>query len=180
MCFKKEPIDRSCVEKVMRDEKKLFFNNPFRHFCELGDGRRTYVDAVNSDVPARNGCGYSFHSEMKAIKIFIQNWVKRKKKHSRELILKVISVNKLGGIRDSKPCFMCVKHMKYLMDKFRVIIKKIYYSLSGENNKWMSCTLSDLLSEIDKGMGHVSKHFREIPMKTESKKFSKTKKKLNK
>ena len=86
----------------------------------------------------------STHAEMDAI-----NKIKHKKNNPSSVDLLVIKFSKQGILKESKPCFHCLKYMK----KSGVNIENIYCSSSlGEIDKYK---FNDLYESSRKG-GYVS------------------------
>lgn len=102
----------------------------------------------NSDREYWSGCCYGRHAEIDAIQHLTHN---RKIKPRKKISLIVIRINKLGILRNSKPCSKCIE----LLSNNRYFkIKRIYYS--NENGDIISTTLTELADTEP----HVSMRFR--------------------
>ena len=107
---------------------------------------------TNSDRETYTGCNYTRHAEVDAICKLPPHDKKNKSKRKITCDLLVVRFNKKGELRNSKPCFMCIKHL-YRIKGYT--IKRIYYSNDyGEIERHK---FSDLYREDTK---HVSKRFR--------------------
>jgi len=82
--------------------------------------------------------------------------VKGKGKKRKEIInLIVIRVSKSGLLKNSAPCFMCVKHMDWVNRNTSYKIKNIYYS--NECGNMIMMKVDDLINSEEK---YVSMRFR--------------------
>lgn len=103
---------------------------------------------INSPREVYDGCCYSEHAEVAAIKRLKPHKSKRKKKVS----LMVIRVTRSGKLCNSKPCAKCIQ---YLATMKYYTVKDVYYS--DETGQIVVVKLSKLLNDRNK---HVSSRFR--------------------
>lgn len=82
----------------------------------------------NSFKDCWNGCQYTMHAEMDAIRK-LDKLYKYRSKRKKNINLIVIRVGKKGSLKDSKPCGKCLESL-YRLKTFRV--KYIYYSTNDE------------------------------------------------
>jgi hypothetical protein len=106
----------------------------------------------NSVREAWNGCCYGLHAEMDALRKlpFIP-----KKNRKIEINLLVIRVDKHGLIKNSEPCFMCIKHMDRLTKTTAYKLNDIYYS--DENGNVILRKFDEMRLDPEK---HISLRFR--------------------
>ena len=107
----------------------------------------------NSTREARNGCCYTLHAEMDAIRKLPPIIKKAKRKR---IILIVIRINRFGKLLNSTPCFKCIQHLTRLNNSSGYKIDKIYYS--NQEGKIEITKLSELIDCDEK---HVSYAFRQ-------------------
>lgn len=89
------------------------------------------------------GCQYGTHAEVAALQNLPYNFSKR----TISLDMLVIRSISCGQLRNSKPCFKCIKHMN-LLESRRYCIRKIYYS--DDDGNIICENFKDLLNEENK------------------------------
>lgn len=129
----------------------------FRHLATFWYGNKKYnkynIISENSLRESRNGCNYSSHAEMDALKHLPPLYLYGRKKRVIDLI--VIRIDKNGIMKNSTPCFMCIKHMQWMTLHTSYKIQNIYYSY--DDNIVVVKKLTDLINSNDK---HISRRFK--------------------
>lgn len=121
-------------------------NNQFHWKGKLSIGE-------NSQREARSGCCYCSHAEMDAIRKLPPLKLRGRK---QEINLIVIRVDRLGSLKNSTPCFMCIKYMNWINIKSSYKIKTVCHSDSYGNV--IIRKFNDLLNSSEK---HISQRFRD-------------------
>lgn len=147
-------IDSMITWKLDMD-KTINDKCPFRHLATfLFDQQRhlpKYTVSENSVREMRNGCCYGLHAEMAAIKKLPPLRLRGKK---QIINLIVIRINKNGLLKNSAPCFMCIKHMEWINRNTSYKINNVYYSY--DDGVIVVKRLNEL---IDSSVKHVSRRF---------------------
>ncbi len=141
--------------KLKMDEA-IYDKCPFRHLATfLYDHQKNYNNYIiseNSLRELRNGCCYGSHAEMSAMR----KLPPLKFRGRRQIInLVVIRIDKKGVLKNSAPCFMCIKHMEWINNHTSYKINNVYYS-HGDGIIIVK-KLDDLIVSTDK---HVSRRFK--------------------
>lgn len=150
-----ELVDMMIRWKLQMDQM-IEDKNVFRHLATFTyNNCKNQTDNLiseNSYRELRNGCNYGQHAEMAAI----YKLPPLKRKAKKQIIsLIVIRINKHGVLKNSKPCFMCIKYMEWLNRNTSYKIQNVYYS--HDNGTIIMEKFSDLLDLTDK---HVSRRFK--------------------
>lgn len=150
-----ELIDMMIRWKLQMDQM-IEDKNAFRHLATFTyNNYKNQTDnfiSENSYRELRNGCNYGQHAEMAAI----YKLPPLKRKANKQIInLIVIRINKHGVLKNSKPCFMCIKYMEWLNRNTSYKIQNVYYSF--DNGTIIMEKFSDLLNLTDK---HISRRFK--------------------
>lgn len=104
-------IEQMVLQKLKMDELDTSFN--YHHLAGFWQSnqlnwREKISIGENSQREARNGCCYCSHAEMDAIRKLPPLKLRGRKQN---LSLIVIRVDRWGLLKNSTPCFMCIKYM---------------------------------------------------------------------
>lgn len=106
----------------------------------------------NSTREARNGCCYSLHAEMDAIRHLPPLKLRGRK---QVINLLVIRIDRVGNLKNSAPCAKCLEHMEQVNRLTSYKINNICYS--DANGNIVIKKYGDIINQEIK---HVSYRFR--------------------
>lgn len=105
------------------------------------------ASGANSDREAWKGCKYGRHAEVEA-----KLRLPPSDKKTKHINLIVIRTDKIGNLKNSRPCAKCIEHLSN-MKGYK--LKYVYYS--DEAGDIIERKFTELLLEENK---HISKRFR--------------------
>ena len=148
-------IEHMIIQKLKMDQLDKSFN--YHHLAgfwqnnQLNWSEKLSI-GENSQREARSGCCYSAHAEMEAIRKLPPLKLRGRK---QEINLIVIRVDRLGSLKNSTPCFMCIKYMNWINKKSSYKIKTVCYS-----NQYGHIVVSKFTDLLDAPYKHVGKRFQ--------------------
>jgi cytidine deaminase len=114
------------AEQLIGHYASVLHINNFSHLSAIVSARNQttiYSRGMNDSFrKVRSGVRYTLHAEMNAIDKL------KKCKKRKQIHLIVIRVNKLGQLRNSKPCGQCLKYLAHQSKKIGIKIQSVFYS----------------------------------------------------
>ena len=145
------------IDWKLKMDQAIYDRCPFRHLATFiydhhKNNNNNYIISENSLRELRTGCCYGSHAEMAALRKLPPIRFRGR----RQIInLVVIRIDKQGMLKNSAPCFMCIKHMEWINNHTSYKINNVYYS-NGDGIIIVK-KLDDLIESTDK---HVSRRFK--------------------
>lgn len=149
---------RVIANHLMNFYASVLHINNFAHLCAIVAPNQItiYSRGMNDSMrKVRSGVKYTLHAEMNAMNKLNFRSIGHKKKR-KQIHLIVIRVNKLGQLRNSKPCGQCLKYLAHQSVRMGFRFNLIYFS---NDEAQLECRkFCELLLEDDP---FTSRYFRD-------------------